>query len=269
MPRPRPPPWWSSIITRPPRSSSRFSARTARKNNPLAAGDLLPIPTTGPVGLRFLGWKIAALPAPAQLRLLFLERRPRDRPEADVPRGRGEKSRAAAKPLPNRPGPAPPAAASAVYTIPVKILADDHEPRVQEVWEKRIRHRLAEASDIFEHHCRVRFQVVAVGSWTSDAKNFIFEKALADLSRRCVPPRRGWPSALPAAINGCPAKGTPAAPAAPLHPYILVREAFPGASEAERLEFLVHEMGHYLGAVHRTTPPPSCVPFWATGMPGR
>ena len=36
----------------------------------------------------------------------------------------------------------------------------------------------------------------------------------------------------------------------PLHPYILVRESFQGVSEAERLEFLVHEMGHYLGAVH-------------------
>src|SRR3954465_15283794 len=36
----------------------------------------------------------------------------------------------------------------------------------------------------------------------------------------------------------------------PLHAHILVREGSPEINEAERLEFLVHELGHYLGAAH-------------------
>ena len=36
----------------------------------------------------------------------------------------------------------------------------------------------------------------------------------------------------------------------PLHAHILVREGSPQINEAERLEFLVHELGHYLGAAH-------------------
>ncbi len=224
----------------------------SKEKQSLAAGDLLPIPTTGPVGLAFSAGKSRPyLLQPncvyyflngdqgIDLKQMFLE-------------AEGEKSRAAAKPLPNRPGPAPPAAASAVYTIPVKILADDHEPRVQEVWEKRIRHRLAEASDIFEHYCRVRFQVVAVGSWSSDEKNFMFEKALVDFEKKVRPAPARLAIGFTGRYQWLPGERHAGGTRSPLHPYILVRESFPGASEAERLEFIVHEMGHYLGAVHTT-----------------
>src|SRR3954465_8961977 len=36
----------------------------------------------------------------------------------------------------------------------------------------------------------------------------------------------------------------------PLHAHILVREGSPEINEPERLEFLVHELGHHLGAAH-------------------
>jgi hypothetical protein len=36
----------------------------------------------------------------------------------------------------------------------------------------------------------------------------------------------------------------------PLHSHILVREGSPQIAEPEKLEFLVHELGHYLGASH-------------------
>ncbi len=36
----------------------------------------------------------------------------------------------------------------------------------------------------------------------------------------------------------------------PLHPYVLVREWSPQITETERLEILVHELGHVLGAAH-------------------
>ena len=40
----------------------------------------------------------------------------------------------------------------------------------------------------------------------------------------------------------------------PLHSHILVREWSPQMSEPERLEFLVHELGHFLGASHSPEP---------------
>ena len=39
----------------------------------------------------------------------------------------------------------------------------------------------------------------------------------------------------------------------PLHPYILMREWTP-TTEPGRLEVLLHELGHYLGAVHSPEP---------------
>src|SRR4029079_2301628 len=36
----------------------------------------------------------------------------------------------------------------------------------------------------------------------------------------------------------------------PLHAHVLVREGNPQINEAERLEFLIHELGHHLGAAH-------------------
>src|SRR5271157_5599143 len=61
--------------------------------------------------------------------------------------------------------PRPAQAVAPVYKIPVAILVDNAELRSRAVWEKKLRKRLEDASDIFEHHCRVRFEVVAVGTW--------------------------------------------------------------------------------------------------------
>ena len=78
----------------------------------------------------------------------------------------------------------------------------------------------------------------------------MFEKVLVDFEQTGDPAPAGWPSALPAGINGCRARSTPAARAARCIPSFSSAKLFQGVSEAERLEFLVHEMGHYLGAVH-------------------
>ena len=68
----------------------------------------------------------------------------------------------------SRLAPTPPARPrDAVCTIPVKILADDKEPTVRRIWEKRYRDRVAAASDIIERYCHVRFEVVVVGTWHS------------------------------------------------------------------------------------------------------
>jgi len=137
-----------------------------------------------------------------------------------------------------------------VYTVPVRILADDKEPTVQRVWEKRYRQRLAEASDIFERYCRVRFKVVSVGMWTSNSNATQLQELVQEFEREVKPgPARlaiGFTGQYKELGNERRMGGT----RGPLRPHILIREWGRQLAEPDRLEMLVHELGHFLGAVH-------------------
>src|SRR4051794_28011404 len=143
---------------------------------------------------------------------------------------------------------------SAVATIPVKILVDEEEPARQQSWERRLRTRVEAASAIFERYFRIRFQVVATGTWASDNAITDFFDALAEFEREVKPdPARiaiGFTSQWQMVRGRIHMAGT----RGPLHTHILVREGSPEVNEAERLELLVHELGHYLGAAHSPEP---------------
>ena len=134
--------------------------------------------------------------------------------------------------------------------IPVKILVDEEEPSRRTIWERRLRGRVAAASAILEKYCRVGFRVVAVGTWQSDNAITDFFDSLAEFERKVDPaPAKiaiGFTSQWPMVHGRTHMAGT----RGPLHSHILVREGSPEINEAERLEFLVHELGHYLGAAH-------------------
>jgi hypothetical protein len=137
----------------------------------------------------------------------------------------------------------------AVLKIPVKILVDQGEAAAPKVWEARLRKRLEAASDVFEKHCRVRFEVVAVGTWESDNRLIGFDDLLRDFEGKVVPkPARialGFTSNDRAADPQLHMGGTRGA----LNSHVLIREWLQ-VSEPERLELLLHELGHHLGAVH-------------------
>ena len=131
------------------------------------------------------------------------------------------------------------------------ILTDSPDLHMQAVLEKRIRNRLAEASDIFEHHCRVRFDVVKVGTWVTDPANHSFDQAMMDFARKLRPfPARlaiGFTTRYEWLRSEMHLGGTHGA----LGLHVLIREPVAGqVSEPERLEVLVHELGHFLGAAH-------------------
>ena len=161
------------------------------------------------------------------------------------------------RPLPGLPAPAglpaptPPARPrDAVCTIPVKILADDKEPTVRRVWEKRYRERVAAASDIIERYCRVRFEVVAVGTWHSEDGTRELGQLIEEFERTVKPaPARlaiGFTGQYQALRGDKHMGGT----RGPFRPHILIREWGQPIAEPDRLEMLVHELGHFLGAVH-------------------
>jgi hypothetical protein len=159
----------------------------------------------------------------------------------------GQPSAGAAALALGQPGKLP---AAGIYKIRVALLVDSDNPRVQAAWEKRVRKRLAEASDIFEHHCRARFEVAAVGHWTSDPSVRSFDQALLEFAQKVRPaPARlaiGFTGRYEWVRDEKHLGGTHGA----LASHILIRESPGQVSEPERLEVLVHELGHFLGAAH-------------------
>jgi hypothetical protein len=154
---------------------------------------------------------------------------------------------AVALPGPNAPAaigePSPPA-------IPVKILVDEEEPALQFAWDTRLRRRIEAASEILQRHSRVQLKVVGVGTWQSDNSTNDFLASLSEFEKEVEPfPARlaiGFTSQFAMVRGRVHMAGT----RGPLHSHILVREGSPQVGEAERLEFLVHELGHFLGAAH-------------------
>jgi hypothetical protein len=155
---------------------------------------------------------------------------------------------------PKLPPPKPRIIDHGTYVIPVKILADDDEPALQKVWEKEFRERIAEASDIFERHCGVRFEVKAVDTWISDNSITDFQRSIQEFERKVNPaPTRvaiGFTSQYSIQHGLTHLGGT----RGPLNPHVLVREWSQYVTRSERLEILVHELGHFLGASHTGDP---------------
>jgi hypothetical protein len=159
-------------------------------------------------------------------------------------------------PPPRREGPATPepgkpatAPAKGLLKISVKLFVDQAEPLEQEAWEPRLRKRVAAAAEILERQCRVKLEVESVGTWESDNRLTELNELLRDFEEKVKP--------KPARLAiGFTSQRFPHAPGQhlgairrPLSSHLLAREWFP-RTETERLEVLVHELGHFLGATH-------------------
>jgi len=173
-----------------------------------------------------------------QLEAIGLAGEGAERPTGDAQAAQRDENAPAAKPL----------------AIPVKLLVDDDERAARGRWEARLRARLETASALFERCCRVKFVVAEVATWDSDDATTDFEQSLAEFEREVQSqPQRlaiGFTSQYPLVQGRVHLGGT----RGPLHSHVLLREWSQQISESERLEVLVHELGHFLGAVHSPEP---------------
>jgi hypothetical protein len=142
----------------------------------------------------------------------------------------------------------------AARTITVKILVDEEEVSRRAIWEHRLKDRVAAASDIIEHTCGMKLKVIATDTWQSDNSINDFDQEVTEFIHKVDPGEAriaiGFTSQFQIVKGRTHLGGT----RGPLARHILLREWSQIVSEAERLELLVHEVGHFIGAVHSPEP---------------
>ena len=135
--------------------------------------------------------------------------------------------------------------------IKVVLAVDDDELTAKPVWEKRYRQRIAAASQVLEYHTGLKLEVVAQTTWVTSNRITDFEKSLAEFEQTVRPDGPtdlviGFTSQYDLKRGRIHLGGTRGLFAT----HILLREGSKQMSEVEKLEVLVHELGHYLGANH-------------------
>ena len=170
------------------------------------------------------------------------------------------------KPAPSEPGVVEPREAT---IITVKLLVDDDEPTHRQIWEAKLRKRLGAASKILERHSGIKLKVVDITTWDSDDRLNYFPRSLREFEQEVNPkPAQlaiGFSSQYQLQTGRVHMGGTRGA----LHPYILLKERSRNVLEPERLELLVHELGHYLGASHSPEPTSVMRPLLTGGLQRR
>ena len=140
--------------------------------------------------------------------------------------------------------------ADATDQIYVKLYIDEEERQNAERWKHRSRTRLHEASKILEKHSGIRFTLSDFGLWLSDNKTTEFGESLQEFEREARVGRNEIAIGFTSQYRFQRGRHRLGGTRGPLHTHILIRENNPRAVESERLEVLVHELGHFLGAVH-------------------
>lgn len=139
-------------------------------------------------------------------------------------------------------------------TLRVKVLVDDDERRPRSRWEPELRKRVADASAVLQAHCGVQLQLVGFDRWDSDDNENDFMRSMAEFEREVAPGDAdvaiGFSSQYAVQRGRFHMGGT----RKPLHTHILIKERARGILDTERLELLVHELGHLLGASHSPEP---------------
>jgi len=229
-----------------------------RQQYHLAAGSQVSVPTRGRPKIALTDREQAAYPLDANAAYYFEETDAKGLDLRKIDLGGNEYTWAGRDLLSSEP-------LDKVHVIRVKLAIDDDRPANQEVWDARLKKRVKAASDIFEECCRIRFEVVAVDTWDSDDQTTDFAETALEFGREVDPgPARlviGFTGQYPVLPGKKMCLGLTQGP---LGTHVLLRERW-RITEPERLEILLHELGHFLGAVHTPSASSAMRPILADG----
>ncbi len=151
-------------------------------------------------------------------------------------------------------------------TISVKLFADENEPTHRSIWEPKLRKRVVEASQILERHSGVRLNIVEVGTWDSDEKQHNFLLSLREFEKEVETEPGQLAIGFSSQYRASRGRAHLGVTRQPMHSHILLKERSRDLLEGERLELLVHELGHYLGASHSPEPQSVMRPVLTRGL---
>lgn len=158
------------------------------------------------------------------------------------------------RPAPPQPGAWLAGSGARDSKIPVVLCVDEEEPMRREQWRTRLQRRFEQAAAIVTAHSGVRFEVVGYERWQSDNRITRLEQSLAEFERSLSPPDRAVAIGFTSQYRVERGRRRLGGTRGPLRRHVLVREWSPHVSEPERVELLVHELGHFLGAAHSPEP---------------
>ncbi len=149
--------------------------------------------------------------------------------------------------------------------IPVTVFVDEEEVTVDGAWQKRLGDRIRSASTILKRHSDVEFVPMRFARWSSDPKIQDFHRSLQEFEQKAEAPRSGIAIGFSSQYQFRMGRNNLGGTHGPMRSHILIRENAPAVFEPERLEVLVHELGHFLGATHSTSPDSAMRPVVGDG----
>jgi hypothetical protein len=149
-----------------------------------------------------------------------------------------------------RPAPLPLPDTGEAGVIRVHLVTDAIAEAERDAFEQQLDRRLRAASFVLSKHCRMRLEVVSRGTWRPDPRVADFNKVLREfettVDRGEAHVAIGFTRRHAVTAGRNHLGGT----RGPLHSHILIREMPGRIRESDRVEVLVHEVGHFLGATH-------------------
>lgn len=144
----------------------------------------------------------------------------------------------------------PACAVGQTKTIAVRIFVDEEEPRIERLWQETLAHRLDQASVILAMYGSIRFSVTKFSTWDSDDSLTEFSASLSEFEKEAKPDPAELSIGFTSQYQMKRGRSNLGGTRGPMRKHILIREGAPRIEEVERLEVLVHELAHYLGAAH-------------------
>ncbi|MGQ9771044.1 MAG: hypothetical protein ACUVQG_10865 [Thermogutta sp.] len=134
--------------------------------------------------------------------------------------------------------------------IPVKLLVDDDEAAAPALWQARLARRIRSVNEVLIPFCGVFLEIVSFGTWESDAQLTEFEAGFGEFVSKVDPSPAAVAIGFSSQWSKLASPSTLGVSSGPLSRHILLREYGTQITESERVEMLLHELGHYLGAAH-------------------